>query len=210
MLRGLLMTMTLCLTGAMCAPTQAAQVVFAGQISQAGKSPGAYSYATNVLASMNVGFVPAAAAIANATNGFLKVGADVFQLSLTPGDTTVTVDSNGAFEKVTVDFVGGAAVAGKTINFGSFSWTSTVPTGLNIGQNKTLNWQAIYDAAANPKNGVSGSFNLTDTGVGKSLSQNFNFSGAAVPEPGSIALLGGLGLVFGAVRRRRQTRATAV
>ncbi len=209
MLRGLLMTMTICLTGAMCAPTQAAQVVFAGTITQAGKSAGLYTYGNGVAASLNVGFVPGGVT-AGATNATFKVGNTVFNVDVL--STDVTVNSGGTYETVTVN-LGSAINGNQTLNNlfpSSFTWTSTVPTSLNLGQNDTLNWQAIYNAAANPKNIVNGGFALRDTTGGNALNQSYTFSGAAVPEPGSIALLSGLGLVFGAVRRRRQTRATAV
>ncbi|MEZ6033115.1 MAG: PEP-CTERM sorting domain-containing protein [Planctomycetaceae bacterium] len=204
------MTMALCLTGAMCAPTQAAQVVFLGTASQSFLlGGGSFAFANGTPVYLSVGFTPGPAATAAITSAQLEIGASVFSgLNITGG--LVTVGQAGPNDTVTVTLPNAGGSSGPVLwnGLGASGLTFT-SVGVNGGVDAgtTNAWQAIYDAGANISNSVVGSFALSD---GVNL-QIYNFAGAAVPEPGSMALLSGLGLVFGAAaRRRRNARKSAV
>jgi hypothetical protein len=205
MLRGLVMTMTICLAGVMSTPTHAAAVVFTGTLDDGGVGSQTFSPANNA-ATLTAFFTPGAGA-ATITSAILTAGTGV-------GKQTWTFGLGGVNDKITVSQGGGndrvrafIASNGVTSTSGGLSFG-----GLNLllnapgttGNVNSSAWQTIYNSARHGQNGAA------VTGFVTVDNFTYNFSGTAVPEPGSIALLSGLGLVFGAVRRRRQTRVTAV
>jgi hypothetical protein len=211
MLRSLLMTLTICVTGAICAPTQAAAVRFVGTLQ---KFPGGAAPFNGRTAILDASW--------NSTNSTGPVALTDFSLTITgAGGAFFKGGASGNILFTNEDLGFGNKDVVTVTNFNTFTsglnnLTSTnvaLNSNTNLGPDAAVNatqanWDAIYTAMngvnlANPDpTGVRGAFIINGT--------TYSFNGAAVPEPGSIALLSGLGLVFGAVRRRRQTRATAV
>ena len=200
MLRGLLMSMTMCLAGAMCAPTQAAFVVFSGTFSNVtgtfGSGFGNNQATLTAFFTGNAGVASITSAVLTAGNG-----GGLRQWSFGPGGTLEVGNFANDYVEVIIPANGVDSAPGGT-SFGGLDLTLNAPG--TDGHVVSSDWQTIYNSAEHGLNGSSVSGNISLGG------KIYNFTGAAVPEPGSIALLSGLGLVFGAVRRRRQTRATAV
>jgi hypothetical protein len=205
MLRGLLMTLTLCLTGAICAPTEAAAVRFAGTLAHVGLGVGTFDGATAVL---DAGWASTASLTTGLNFFALNVNNTTLFLGGPSGNIAFqTYDApNPLKDRVRVTNAGPILANGSTLTNTNLFLNSSTTLGGGVAVNATqTNWDQIY-AAMNTVN----SGNLGVRGQVTIDGEAYQFTGAAVPEPGSIALLSGLGLVFGAVRRRRQTRATAV
>jgi len=120
-------------------------------------------------------------------------------LSLTANNPTVL--------QINIGYVNGGASTGQPI-VGTLSFTVTGATKLS----NTLLTEANVGQIVKPGNAFSGTLNAVIlSGVGGVGNTSFNGI-LAVPEPGSIGLLTGLGLVCGrrVWRRRQQKQAAAV
>jgi len=123
----------------------------------------------------------------NATSTTYVIALQTTTVGLTTVNPVLTVNEGG----VSNDFVSVLSGLGTGALLNSFSATSTENLGVN--PNATgANVQALARVGAS----VTG--NIFDTGTFGTAFQNITLSGSVVaPEPGTFALLGGLGLVVG-------------
>ena len=194
MLRGLFSTLAIAVAVAVSSPAQGAVVAFSGTISGALGGPFAVGQSVFLAANFTAG-----AGVAAITSGSMIVNGQLWSTVAAGG--TVTIGNNGTNDFVRVQWTPGAAFSDLStpggFASGPLDLTLTSTTNLGLSGATQSNLDTIYAASNSLPGSVLGVFSA---GGGF-----YSFTGAAVPEPGSIALLSGLGLVFGRrVMKRRK------
>lgn len=198
MRRALRAALALCAASLLAVPAQAATVIFSGNITS---EIGAGTFDPGQAVLLAVSWTPGAGAAA-VTSAVLTVNGQTWT-SFNPG--TVSVETTGGFSRLRVQlpsgFTGGSAPGGFSLT--GLDFNVRAAGDLSLAANATqANWDAIYFSSLTVANPASGLF-VADGAA-------YQFEGAAIPEPASMALLGGLSLVAagGAWRRRRQSTTT--
>lgn len=182
---------------------QASGVLWLGTISGVlGTNNGPYSIGDSVYFNPNWNPAPGVAGlthaffIVNGTDAFSAVNAGTAEIS-SAGPDQLTVNVATGFSDT--------SIGGNTIDSLVFTQTRTGPDE-NLNGATDANLNAILTTSTNT-GGVAGTFQATGAG-GTGI---YQFSGSAVPEPASLAMVGCFGAVFGfgMLRRRRQKNLVA-
>ena len=183
------------------AASSAAPVNFVGTV-----TPGNAIFAPGTPMSLSLMYTPAVGLSAVVTSAVLSIGAQTW--STLVGANTVSITTNGAAaDDLSISLNFGPSTPG---GFGSTAagFTMTIFGNVDLGAAPDATEANINTIAAfgNPGSGALGLVGGVPGGF-----QLVGFSGSAVPEPGSIVLLSGLGLVFGrgAWKRRKLAKQQA-
>jgi hypothetical protein len=202
MLRLAKLTVAVCLMSALMTTARAAPVAFVGTVS-----------ATNALFSVGtpvaftLSYTPAVGGVAAVTAANVTIGLEQWIGAGAIGSVTI-VENGAAADDLDIavslppSLVGGLGSAAATL-------TATIFGQFDLGPAPDASIANVNLIAANGNPG-SGVMTLVGSEIpGTALGTSF--SGEAIPEPGTVALLGGLGIVFsaGAWRRRRREKQEA-
>lgn len=202
MSRSLKFAIVLVLAGSLSTSTaSAAPVSFLGTVDGAANS----LFAPGTIVTLALDLTPGAGVTAPISTASLTIGLETWNVliggindvaTIVPnGPATDNLDIQAFFSPSTPGGIGGAGLSLLQLTIFGVDDLGAAPTASagNIG------------LLAKNNNVATGSLVLAGLGVPGGATV-VNFSGTAIPEPGSMALLSGLGMVFGfgAWRRRRQ------
>ena len=193
----LLATLVCC---SLASSAQAAGVMFLGTISSKidiGGTGGPFSIGQEVY--FNPNWVPVAG-IANLSHAFFIVGSETW--NQVNAASTATISNNGVRDQLTINSTGFSDLSGSGYSIGTIAMTLTSNTNNGLSGATEGNLNTILNATTLVPGSVSGQF-VVSNGANTSV---YSFTGAAVPEPASAAMLGGLGLVFAANAWRRRKK----
>ena len=203
MLRLLKAAIAVCVVSSLTAATaSAAPVNFVGTV-----SPGNALFAAGTAMSLALDFTPAVGLTALVNTATLTIGTQSWSTLIGGAGDVVSIVTNGVGpDDLAVNLSFGPSAPG---GFGTITAALglTINSGVDLGAAPDASAVNIATLAAFGNPG-GGSLVLQGGVPGLVFT---NFSGTAVPEPGSIALLSGLGLVFGrgAWRRRKAKQIAA-
>lgn len=183
--------------------------LFVGAIN--GTSVGIYRAGTGANISPNTTSIDTANPFASTTVSTLNFNFSPVNSTINPGVTNTNLDNQSGggaehtdhFVTFGVNFVDLVSAVNTLRNEKPATWASVT----NFNENSTLQFIAATSTQANSLNqdlnGITGNINSTSTWTTLGgFTQSFSASGVAVPEPASIWMLGGLGLLALGWRRR--------
>lgn len=188
-----------CLLSSLMATAQAAPVYFAGTV-----GPGNSLFAAGTAVFLSLDFTPSVGAVAPVTAASLTIGAETWS-SLSLGSVSI-LDNGAANDDLSIALTWGPSSPGG-LGTGAAALSLTISGDQDLGPAPDATFFNVNSIAMNPDGGNPGSGSLTLAGAeipGFALATSF--SGTAVPEPGTVALLSCLGMACsaGAWRRRRR------
>lgn len=183
------------------APARSAPVAFIGAT-----TGGNALFAAGTPVSLNLDFTPSATATATVTAAMLTIGPETWSVLDVTGGTVSIVENGAANDELEVALTFLPSAPGG-LGSGTAGLTLTILGHKDLGPGAVASFENVNMIAMNPSGGNPGTGSLLLAGgevPGVVLSTTF--SGTAVPEPGTVALLSGLGMVFGAGAWRRRRR----
>ncbi len=202
MSRSLKFATVLVLAGSLSTSTaSAAPVSFLGTVDGAANTV----FAPGTLVSLALDLTPGAGLTAAISTASLKIGSENWNVLIGGINDVATIVPNGAatdnldmqafFSPSSPSGIGGAGLSLLQLTIFGVDDLGVAPTAS----------EGKIELLAKGDNVATGSLVLAGVGVPGGATV-VNFSGTAIPEPGSMAVLSGLGMVFGfgAWRRRRQ------
>jgi len=200
------MALAICAMSVLMTSAKAAPVFFMGSVSATNP---VFPAGTPVW--LNLEFTPTVGGVAGITFANLNVGAENWMAAGTIGSLTIVENGSAPDDMaIAIDFGAGGSSGG--LGTGSTTLTMTIMGHKDLGPAPDASFENVNMIAMNPNGGNPGSGTVLLVGAEvPGIVLGTSFSGTAVPEPGTFALLGGLGLVFtaGAWRRRRRQQQEA-